>query len=263
MCLLSFHDEGVTADYDTMSGGAVNNPDGFGFAVHTGDRILRGRGLEFDRVYSDYLTAMRSGGVSMFHHRWATHGAISKKNCHPFYVGGDSRTLLGHNGILPVSIPVGDQRSDTRLFADKVLPALGGLGALEGDTLSAELSKVVAGNRLVILTTDPTASADWFIIGEASGHWVGRSWFSNYSYVPYVVPKYQGLYTSTISGISSRAELSEDTRFYSDQCAACWTWLDFEPDELGVFAPCPVCASCVLCGEAFDLCRSECWADFQ
>jgi len=260
MCLLSFHDECVVADYDVMAKGAINNPDGFGFAVHTGDRILRGRGLEFDRVYSDYLTAMRSGGVSMFHHRWATHGEITTKNCHPFYVGGDSRTLLGHNGILPVSIPVGDKRSDTRLFCDKVLPALGGLVALDGDTLSAELSKVVAGNRLVILTTDPKASADWFIIGEASGHWVGRSWFSNYSYVPYVVPKYQGLYTSTTYG-GYDSGYSQGVKVYSDQCAACWSWLDLD-SEFSELEPCPVCASCVLCGEAFSLCGSECWGDF-
>lgn len=263
MCLLSFHDTGVIADYDVMRHGADNNPDGFGFAVHTGDRILRGRGLEFERVYADYVSAMSSGGVSMFHHRWATHGAITKKNCHPFYVGGDSRTLLAHNGILPVSIPVGDLRSDTRLFADKVLPALGGLGALDGDTLSAELSKVVAGNRLVILTTDPTSSADWFIIGEASGHWVGRSWFSNHSYVPYVVPKYQGLYASAMYGDTGRAELAADERFYSEQCSACWTWLDFDDDSIGLFVPCPVCASCVLCGEAFTLCGANCWAEFS
>ena len=250
MCLLSFHDEQVVADYEAMRVGAINNADGFGFAVHTGDEILRGRGLEFERVYADYVSVMRSGGVSMFHHRWATHGAVNKKNCHPFLVGGDNRTVLGHNGILAVEIPLGDKRSDTRLFADKVFPDLGGVLSLEGETLRPDVARAVGDNKLVVLTTDKRSSADWFIVNERLGHWVGRSWFSNYSYEPYTPYKYLSTYSSS-PDLGYRQVISE-----CEQCPTCWDWFDFV-DESEIFMGCPVCQSCFFCGEVLSLCQCE------
>ncbi|MGW5105951.1 hypothetical protein [Nocardia sp. NPDC004123] len=37
----------------------------------------------------------------MFHSRFATHGFITNQNCHPFAIGGDERTVMAHNGVLP------------------------------------------------------------------------------------------------------------------------------------------------------------------
>ena len=255
MCLLSFHDDGVVAEYNALRIGAENNPDGFGYAVHTGSDIIRGRGLNFEAVYADYVRAMRSGGVSMFHHRWATHGEITKKNCHPFLVGGDSRTVLGHNGILSVAIAKGDTRSDTRIFSDKIFPRLGGVRALDGEGLSPQVRAAVGDNKIVILTTDRLSSSDWFIINEAGGHWVGHSWFSNYSYEPYISIPYVARSLSTLDYLHEPLSVVTSADVMDcEQCPCCWAWTDFT-DEEQVFNGCLVCGTCFFCCEDVTACR--------
>lgn len=56
MCLLTFMQEYTTADTDELAIGSVNNPDGFGYAVHAGTHIVKGSGLNFDAVL---ITSLR------------------------------------------------------------------------------------------------------------------------------------------------------------------------------------------------------------
>jgi len=92
---------------------------------------------------------------------------------------------MGHNGILPVEIEKGDTRSDTRVFAETVMPAIGGIAALDDAEYAAKLAKWATGSKLVFMTNNPDTEHEWYIVNEQDGHWDKDMWWSNRSYVPY------------------------------------------------------------------------------
>jgi len=187
MCLLTFMPEYVSPDMSRFEIAAKANPDGFGWAILECDRILRFRSMNFDEAAQKFEVARRvHQGPAMFHFRWATHGSEDVENCHPFLLGGDAQSVMGHNGILPVDIQKGDKRSDTRVFAENIMPAVGGISALDDDEYVERLAKWAAGSKLVFMTNNPDAQHSWYIVNEADGHWDKDMWWSNSSYRPYV-----------------------------------------------------------------------------
>jgi glutamine amidotransferase len=107
-------------------------------------------------------------------------------NCHPFKVGHDEQTYLAHNGILPIVEPQGDLRSDTRIFAEDLLPAIGGVSALDNDQVFNLIEDFTSGSKVCILTVDPLAKHQCYLIHENKGK-VDESgvWWSNDScYLP-------------------------------------------------------------------------------
>lgn len=190
MCLLTFMPDYVTPDADRFDIAAVSNPDGFGWAIVDGNRIIRGRGMNYDKTFEHFAnTRRRFPGPAMFHFRWATHGAENTSNCHPFVVGNDEQTVVGHNGILPVDVPKGSKRSDTAEFAARVFPnAAGTIATLDEPDYFKKLAEWSKGSKLVFLTANPDAKSSYYIINEADGHWDKDMWWSNHSYVH--VPRY-------------------------------------------------------------------------
>lgn len=184
MCLLTFIPEYVTPDTERFDIAAISNPDGFGWAIVDGSRVIRGRGMRYEQVLEQFMnTRRRYPGVAMFHFRWATHGEESASNCHPFIVGKDEASVMGHNGILPVDVPKGSKRSDTAEFASRVFPATArDITALDEAKYVKELSEWAKGNKLVFLTANPAAKSNYYIINESDGHWDKDMWWSNYSY---------------------------------------------------------------------------------
>ncbi|MFE3278408.1 class II glutamine amidotransferase [Nocardia sp. NPDC059239] len=87
----------------------------------TGTGILVGRGMDAEEVIDDFTAVRRRypDRPALFHGRYATHGAVSIDNCHPFRLGRDRRTVLAHNGVLPRRVRPApyDPRSDTRMNA--------------------------------------------------------------------------------------------------------------------------------------------------
>ncbi len=175
----------------------INNPDGFGWAI-VSDKgsglkdLTVDKGMVDENMVDSFLSTMSALGDSViawtFHARIFTHGAVSLANTHPFYVGGDELTVVAHNGILPVDIAKGDTRSDSRIFAEDYLPAVGGVQALNSPQLSGLLEGFVYGanSKVVVLTANPEADYALTIFGENSGHWRNNEiWFSNRSYEPY------------------------------------------------------------------------------
>lgn len=185
MCLLTFMPEYVTPDPDRFDVAAVSNPDGFGWAIVDGKRIIRGRGMNYDQVFEHFSnTRRRFPGPAMFHFRWATHGVEDTSNCHPFTVGRDEQTVVGHNGILPVEVPKGSKRSDTAEFALNVFPsAAGTVAMLDMADYLKEWEDWARGSKLVFLTANPDAKSNFYILNEADGHWDKDMWWSNHSYV--------------------------------------------------------------------------------
>lgn len=183
MCLLTFVPGGVLPDTDALRSGARWNRDGHGFAIVFGGRLIVERGLDGERVIEDFARQRRAhpDGPALFHSRMGTHGDISRTNCHPFRIGGDPRTVLAHNGVLPKRVrPVdGDRRSDTRIAAEDYLPRhpFGSLATQSGrDRLTEWLTPF---NKVVLLTVDPRYPAHAYVFNEQAGIWDGGIWYSN------------------------------------------------------------------------------------
>ena len=189
MCLLTMIPDYVTPDMERFRIAALSNPDGFGFAISTGKTIIKAHSMNFEEVANKF-TDLRAThqGPALFHFRWATHGAETLDNCHPFTLGDDPESVMAHNGILPVAIPAGDRRSDSRVFAEDIMPSIGGITSLDDNDYFAKLALWAAGSKLAFLTVHDDAKFDWYIINEKDGHWDSDMWWSNgsYKHAPYV-----------------------------------------------------------------------------
>ncbi len=137
------------------------------------------------------LRAQYPESYAMWHARIATHGAQNVDNCHPFIVGGDERTYLAHNGVLNVPMAKGEHRSDTRVFAEDVLPAMGGVKAFDNDGVWEIIHDWAGSNKLCILTIDPEAGANIYLVNEKKGEWdKDQVWWSNGYHRPKPVYEY-------------------------------------------------------------------------
>lgn len=195
MCLLLVASPNSTPKKKDLECASCNNPHGFGYAVIAGDKIISGRGMSAKKVIREFLAVRKEfpNSYAMYHARLATHGVKNEENCHPFKVGGDSRTYLAHNGILDVDIHATDKRSDTRIFAEDILPNFGGVKGLDNDNTWIILSKWAVGSKIAVLTVDPNANDSCYIINEKSGCWDNDGiWWSNDSYKPSQWSNYWG-----------------------------------------------------------------------
>ena len=247
MCLLCVMKPNETPTRAQLLIAADNNPHGFGYAIHCGDRILTGRGMNAEEVIDRFLR-IRSGMPdtwAMFHARITTHGNTDKSNCHPFRMNGDPSTVIGHNGIIPIDVPKGDHRSDTRIFADEWLPEL--LTELDNPEGFKELEDLVGYSKVAVFTHDPRLKYQVYILNEEMGHWTGDIWWSNDTYKPSLyTPKYAyaGSYGSMdLWDIDGRPSLVEGN------CGMCHSMLD-QVDVDG--SMCSMCMSCL-----------DCYADLQ
>ena len=185
MCLLVVSSPNSTPKRKDLECASCNNPHGFGYAVIAGNKIITGKGMSAKKIIKEFLAVRKQypNSYAMYHARFATHGVKNDDNCHPFQVGGSDMTYLAHNGILSVDIPANDKRSDTRIFADDILPAMGGVKALDDVNLYSMLEGWSAGNKIAIFTLDPVAMYDCYIINEDLGHWDNDgNWWSNDGY---------------------------------------------------------------------------------
>ena len=187
MCLLVVCSPNSTPKKKDLECASCNNPHGFGYAVIAGNKIITGRGMSAKKVINEFLEVRKQypKSYAMYHARFATHGVKNEENCHPFPVGGSNLTYLAHNGILNVDIPANDKRSDTRIFADDILPAMGGVKALDDVNLYTMLEGWASGSKIAVFTLDPAANYDCYIINEDLGHWDNEGmWWSNDGYKP-------------------------------------------------------------------------------
>jgi len=186
MCLLVFMPEGKTASKLSLERASYYNDDGFGWAIRTPNQILVGKHMDFDKAYEEFTAARSSyNGDALFHLRITTQGKTDLENCHPFYVGKDQLSVVAHNGMLDVTDDKSG-RSDTRIFAESLLPQRGGISFLNGEHNISKLEKWAAGSKLVFLTANPASKWRYVILNMSDGHW-GKDeddgvWFSNSSY---------------------------------------------------------------------------------
>ncbi|WP_043661862.1 class II glutamine amidotransferase [Nocardia thailandica] len=236
MCILTFYPPNTSPDLDALAGGALVNPDGHGWAIHAGDRILTGRGMDPLSVITEFAETRthHPDGPALFHSRLATHGRHDTSNCHPFPLGGDERTVFAHNGILPSHVhPLdGDPRSDTRIAAEDFLPRQP-FGPLDSWTGHTRMQAWLGADKAVILTVDPAYKQPAYLLNEHRGHWIAGVWYSNLSFQD---ARYYQWPTS---------DLDDD----DGCCLQCYHYT--EPDQLH----CPSCGHCRACDMPFPHCR--------
>ena len=254
MCLLTFIPNGVDVDIQDLRNGAIYNDDGFGFAVHMGDHIVTGKGMNFEEVVDRfYDVRSRFKGHAIFHSRITTHGVTDTTNCHPFRVGTDDLTVVGHNGILPIIEPKGDDRSDTRIFAEDLLPAIGGVTALDNPQVSNLIEDFTNGSKVCILTVDPRAEYQCYLYHAEKGKKDESGvWWSNDSC--YLDTYTRGSWKSVNPldfGLSDYSPKSGGLDFAV--CTVCETYTDtnmLEWDE----SFCVTCGSCYECESYITTC---------
>ncbi|MBF6063550.1 class II glutamine amidotransferase [Nocardia terpenica] len=232
MCILTFFPPGATPNLDALAGGAIANPHGHGYAVLADDALVVGHGLDPATVITEFaaVRAEFPDTPALFHSRLATHGRVSADNCHPFALGGDERTVLAHNGILPATVhpTLGDPRSDTRIAAEDYLPTVP-FGSLDSWTGRAGLEHWLGTDKMVLLTVDPAYRQRAYLFNEHHGHWHKGIWYSNHSY----------------RWASAGFDYTD-----TDYCLNCG---EFEPEWFG--AHCTFCGFCQDCLAEYPDCQ--------
>jgi glutamine amidotransferase len=240
-----------------LENSALNNPHGFGFAIviPSENRIHVERTMNADTSINRFLD-MRGKypeGYAMWHARYATHGSMTVDNCHPFQVGvGNSLTYLAHNGILPIIEPKGDDRSDTRIFAEDLLPAIGGVTALDNPQVSNLIEDFTGGSKVCILTVDPRAEYQCYLYHAEKGKKDESGvWWSNDSCY---LDTYSGAWRSVNPldfGLSDSTSKTGGLDYAV--CSVCETYTDtnmLEWDE----SFCVTCGSCYECESYITTC---------
>jgi len=267
MCMLCVVPPNVIPSREKLENSALNNPHGFGFAIviPSEKRIHAERTMNADTSINRFLQmrALHPEGYAMWHARLATHGTTTVDNCHPFRVGGDRKTYLAHNGILPIIEPTGDTRSDTRIFAEDLLPAIGGVASLDNPQVQNLIEDFTSGSKVCVLTVHPDAKYQCYLFHEEKG-WRDESnvWWSNdschittSSYKPYDGKWYS---SSPLDFISKNEGI-----YY--ECQVCELAVDEEElFESGLGNDyCPQCGSCYQCNAYMtdDLCYKGSTAD--
>lgn len=113
MCVILHRPEGITVDWEDLLSAYWANSDGCGLMWFDGPKVRVSRGMWSDDEMLDRVCDLGEREY-ILHLRIATHGVVSRKNCHPFPVGGGG--WVAHNGILRIKQDRED-RSDTWHFA--------------------------------------------------------------------------------------------------------------------------------------------------
>lgn len=254
MCLLTFLPAGIRPDETALHTGATYNGDGHGFAIVADDRLVVDKGLDGDAVVAAFVRARAAhpDGPALFHSRLRTHGRASVDNCHPFPVGGDPRTVIAHNGVLPSDVhpAEGDTRSDTRIAAEDLLPWFGPL-RLRRTRLRLE-RWMGPENLMALLTVDRRFRQRAYLFNEAAGIWDDGIWYSNDSYQPGRSRWWSRWDDDIPAGVALPGEPEPGGYPGVLRCAACGDVPDLEETR------CFWCGHCWACGEPPDRCG--CWA---
>lgn len=249
MCLLAYISPDAPINWSGLEISCENNPDGFGWALHTGDQLLTGRSMDADVALATFDDAIKAypGAHALFHSRWATHGTKNEENCHPFWVGEAKQTVLAHNGVLRFPMPKNEWRSDTRYYAETSL-AQRSMTFLDKPKKLAKLADQIKGSKFVIFTLEDTRRP-FYIVNEQDGHWIDGTWWSNSSYMPY-----QYNHGTSTSKKTSTFWWEETDQSFADE-DYCWTCAQqLSEAEKGYWGYCLTCESCLDCHEGIDTC---------
>lgn len=235
MCMLTVIPAGIVPDTEGIYNGTITNTHGHGFGILIGGRVKIYHDMNAERAVERFDKVRRANpeGPALFHSRWATHGVRNESNCHPFRIGGDRKTILAHNGVLPSNTHprAGDQRSDTKLFAQDIFPKRWAAHLDNPDQFQALQNYCGSWNKLAIITANTDRyKRNLYIVNAKSGIWAKDGlWYSNTDYLPYVrqaVTRYTGT-TSVYDPITkmwTSGPLSKAKGINANRRTADWEW---------------------------------------
>lgn len=134
MCTLVVKEKGTKRiDNEALYNCFINNPDGAGLAYCIDNKVIIEKGYmkydSFIELYNDLMDYDETMPM-LLHFRIATHGGVSKGNCHPFPVSNNYADMqktknivkyaMAHNGIFH-SMPHVKGYSDTMVFNHDVI----------------------------------------------------------------------------------------------------------------------------------------------
>ena len=122
MCVIIVKKKGIELpSKDFLRSAARENPDGCGFATSSGEYF---RSVNFERFWSEFSKRAKVEDDIVIHFRWATHGSVKMRNCHPFKGEVDGKALFfAHNGVLPIESK-NDMTDSEIYFRETALPYL-------------------------------------------------------------------------------------------------------------------------------------------
>lgn len=257
MCMLCVIPPNTIPERSKLENSALNNPHGYGFAIVVPEenRIICERTMDADESINRFLKlrAEYQTGYAMWHARYATSGERTVDNCHPFLLPDTqypNTTYVGHNGVLDVIEPKHEKRSDTRIFVEDLLPAIGGVKALDNDQVWNLLNEFTRGSKVCVLTVHPLAEYQMYLFHEDAGNtdeagvwWSNKSCELSYGYS--WQDSYKDYYTGSHTLSDSKTSKDSEYDYYNSfLCDTCDMLISF--DE-AIDDTCPTCHTCLMC----------------
>jgi hypothetical protein len=184
MCLIAVREQGTESfPVDKLKNAQQRNSDGWGIMYADGKEVRTiKRVAGWDAFEREFERVEKLALPTALHFRFATQGAKTNANCHPFKVLDRNKHGLSlwlmHNGTLRCDSDKDDSRSDTAIFVDTVLrPVLiKSPGLIREPAFKHVLAETIGfGNKLVFLE----GTGDIHIINRKAGDEQGGIWFSN------------------------------------------------------------------------------------
>jgi glutamine amidotransferase len=165
--------------------------------------------------------------------------------------------------MLPITPRGGDNRSDTRIFAEDVLGSIG-VESLDDKSTFGKLEDFASGSKLAILSTAPELKYPVYILNEHLGHWDKNIWWSNSGYLTRYSYNYSSSYWGSGSAWDgdyvvggkknwwdSDYEDGGSTSVVDASCYVCMNTLDGDALDEQI---CNFCNSCLDCYEHANAC---------
>lgn len=208
MCQIVYSPKGDLMPREVFDLSRYSNPDGIGVMSERGPEKFLGR--KAGKRAWRYLRALSAAGIPHgVHFRWATHGEVTRANCHPF----ESRdALIMHNGILSQTAKDADaQRSDTALFVERFMEYVPEPTEPTYYAFVAKLETFIGwANKFLMFHRK---AREFTICNEDQGTWLNGFWYSNEWSLP-----------SSMLDAADAADDVAELDFESDN------WRDFDND---------------------------------
>jgi predicted glutamine amidotransferase len=213
MCIIALKPENTFITDKTIEQMWENNSDGAGFMYADRGNVVIVKGLmSLTAFMNEYRKVQRRKLV--MHFRIRTHGPVSPRLTHPFWITKGGLAMV-HNGIISsYSNATLAGESDTSMYARALSKRYENPLDSICDPLEYErIVKEIGYSKLVFMNGDGETQ----IVNEKMGHWHNGCWFSNYGYEPY---KYS--YSSFTSYKTVGATSGDDDWDYSEWLPKGW-----------------------------------------
>lgn len=195
MCVIAMLPKHIALSHKILKNCYERNPDGFGIMAVIDGKMEVAKSMG---NFNDFLTEFRQFPQNVqraVHFRWATHGTLEEKNCHPFPVTPD--LYMMHNGVIS-TCEVDTSFSDTWNFATHDLGRPEIMDAWGPDAIARQdfremVEKISADSKLLFMDGQGrsmmTFEKDWH---QERGCWFSNKHSLEEKYKPYRYGSYGG-----------------------------------------------------------------------